>query len=375
MKRWILLALLALTNHANAGETTWRERVEIFWKYFEKNAPAYRDAIIDGKNKLTMMDRMSQSMSMGGLARGWNLDRDKDKNVIRVMTSVPRDRADRILLAHWKARAPQLVGWEFQTHIPRRELKAWKDYEGVEYQPGDFRVSVAVRVAARKVDLRISHPKVESRQSVAFQMLSHVLQNSIGEHTFADYIATIEHAADPGDDSLALPDLRKQVEAILNEHQWPVATDIMTAWTVYEQLPDVSEGAARSDVVAGSTLDLKLIKNYAGDREIKGLGEFGATLAYVTLSHERFTAGKQAAQRSAMQDLLDAALMNASAGRVIGGAHGTKNAYIDLVFFDEAAGVPIVKKFLRESDVVPSATLRFFATARRDEAQVLKQSR
>lgn len=59
-----------------------------------------------------------------------------------------------------------------------------------------------------------------------------------------------------------------------------------------------------------------------------------------------FTAGQQVDQRSQLEDALTSAFKAEQAGKVLGGATGMDNAYIDLVLFDGNRSRHLVKSVM-----------------------------
>ena len=65
--------------------------------------------------------------------------------------------------------------------------------------------------------------------------------------------------------------------------------------------------------------------------------------------------------RGEMEEVLDEALKTSVSGRLLGGAWGTTNAYIDLLLFDGPASLEIVQQVLREKSVPAGSTINYFA--------------
>lgn len=119
----------------------------------------------------------------------------------------------------------------------------------------------------------------------------------------------------------------------------------------------------RGDIVAGTTMNIPLINQYTmgqGDME-DPLAGTGADYVFVAFAASILPPGRQVEIRAQIADALDAALRSSASGRLLGGATGTLNAYIDLLLFDGANSIEIIKRVMREKGLPAGSSINYFA--------------
>ena len=79
------------------------------------------------------------------------------------------------------------------------------------------------------------------------------------------------------------------------------------------------------------------------------LANFGTDYEMLIIPIHLFTAGQQVDQRGQMEEALTSALEAHQAGKVLGGATGLDNAYIDLVLFDGSRSRHLIKTVMAAS--------------------------
>ncbi len=87
----------------------------------------------------------------------------------------------------------------------------------------------------------------------------------------------------------------------------------------------------------------------------------GADYVFVAFAASILPRGRQVEIRAQIEDALDAALMSSASGRLLGGATGTLNAYIDLLLFDGAAGIEIIKRIMGEKGLPAGSSINYFS--------------
>jgi hypothetical protein len=120
---------------------------------------------------------------------------------------------------------------------------------------------------------------------------------------------------------------------------------------------------ARGDIIVGSTTHPKLTNEYLqADGELQNpLTDTGADYIFVSFDVHILPEGKQSVARGAIEDALDQALKSAESGRLLGGALGSKFAYIDLLIFDGNRSLEIVQRVLQEQKLPSGTAINFFA--------------
>jgi hypothetical protein len=87
----------------------------------------------------------------------------------------------------------------------------------------------------------------------------------------------------------------------------------------------------------------------------------GADFIYVAFPATHLPKGEEVAVRGRIEDALDESLRSAASGRLIGGAMGRRNAYIDLLVFDGNKSLELVREVLLRERLPRGTTINFFA--------------
>jgi hypothetical protein len=129
----------------------------------------------------------------------------------------------------------------------------------------------------------------------------------------------------------------------------------------------------RGDMMTWGTACPALVEEYieAEGKLEDPLAGTGADYIYVAFDKSFLPRGQEVHARGAIEDALDQALRGASSGRLLGGGFGQASAYIDLLIFDGAASLDIVRKVLREKQVPAGSTIEYFAHERRGHRMVI----
>ena len=76
------------------------------------------------------------------------------------------------------------------------------------------------------------------------------------------------------------------------------------------------------------------------------LADFGAEYEMIIIPVNQLPPGQQVDARGKLEEALEAALSKSGTGKVLGGATGLENAYIDLVLFDAVRSRHVIKSVM-----------------------------
>lgn len=205
--------------------------------------------------------------------------------------------------------------------------------------------------------------------SIAFLFLDAAL----GEKAVSRWLGVVTTAKrrTPGD-AVDFGSLRRRIEQAVREAGW--ADDFAAdgeGVTYQPTSPDAGLPFLRADVVVGSTLHLDLVDAYAEGRGgcQDPLAGTGASYAFVELDASALRPRAEVLHRGEIEDAIVA---GSDALRAIGGAHGLRHAYIDLLLLDERRAIEDLRRVVAARADVPRASLRFFAATRRGEVVKLR---
>jgi hypothetical protein len=129
----------------------------------------------------------------------------------------------------------------------------------------------------------------------------------------------------------------------------------------------------RGDIIVGSTTHHNLIEEYLdAEGELSDpLVGTGADYVFISFENKVLPKGKEADMRGVYEDHLAAALKSESNGRLLGGAFGTQNAYIDLMLFDGVNSIETVRRVLSDQKLPSGTSINYFAKEKRGHRIVL----
>ncbi|MBI3849150.1 MAG: hypothetical protein HY298_02495 [Verrucomicrobia bacterium] len=344
-------------------ELTFKARVERFWEWYAEVAERFYRTIENGKCS-DLAAEVSNNVDdilpgfawvfgpgAGGVGHSFTLS---GEGVLH----------RQLLAIHCVSRAPKLNGWTF---YPARQPGS---IEGVQmeigrhkFDPMEFWLTPTINNEAEKVDITVWHPLFErlreegERLGTLFLFLDEVL----GEFGTGQWIGEIKLNDPRLSDAIPLKELHEFIKKVESETGW-------------KKLPPGQEGVVyrceeqhdrfpRGDVVVGKTTHIELINEYL---EAKGelqdpLAGTGADYIFVSFDVHLLPEGEQSAARGTIEDALEDALKAAYSGRLLGGAHGRKSAYIDLLIFDGTSSLEIVQRVLHEKKLPAGTAINFFA--------------
>ena len=175
-----------------------------------------------------------------------------------------------------------------------------------------------------------------------------LLDEALGEFGTQTWLGGIDiQPVAESDTTRALTDLPKFIEDVDNYHDWKKLPPPET-YTVYEckEMGD----SPRQDTIAGSSIIPRVVCEFIDQSPLPQpplLGT-GAELIYLVLDSEMFPEGQETEVRANIEDALDDALLKHASGRLVGGAFGIRETYVDLLLLDGNHSRQIVKQTMEE---------------------------
>ena len=346
-----------------------KARVEAFWAWFAENEERLYEELqrreIDPE---ALSERITSAASIA-----WELCPSPEEGREGLALSAEGSDSKRILVGAMLAAAPPLKRWTlFGSKQPSDEIAgaSVRLGDGQSFDFSDFWLAVDFDPESQRLEIQVHHPKFSVVPPDGRSQLTFIaLDNALGENLVEAWVGPIEHTPDrTPDQKYGIVELRRQARAALELHDLDPDADPADMWMGYRS-EEQGDGdlVARDDIIAGSTQTMGPTRGLTDPEYDDELGDSGACFAYVMMARECLEQGREVEQRGELEDHLGRALKEVGSGDCIGGALGTQYAYIDLVFFDEQDAIDRVRRALSEVDFVERASLRFFASNRRDE--------
>lgn len=354
------------------AEATFKGRVERFWEWYTEVSPRFYQIIEAGhcpslaeevRNKVEdLIPRFAWVFGPGAEGRGHSFT-----------LSGEGDPHRQLLAIYWLSCAPMLPGWTFYAARQPGSIRGQRmEIGGQKFDPLEFWLTPVVDRDEEEVDITVWHPlfdKMEERErsTVLFLFLDEVL----GEYGTQQWIGEIKLNPQRFAESIPLEELLEFIRSVEAEHGWKKFPPGESG--VVYQCDEPHNRFLRGDIVTGSTVHPRLINEYlAADGDLEDpLKGTGADYIFIAFDARVLPAGSEATARGEIEDALDQALEASTSGRVLGGAWGRTNAYIDLLLFDGPSSVETVLRVLRERALPEGSTINYFAKEKRGHRIVL----
>ncbi len=348
------------------GEETFKSRVQEFWRWFVEAASHYSETIAAGACA-TLTTEISAKVNAMAEGLAWEFGPGAGGGGHSLTVSGEGNLHRQLLTIYWLERAPSLPGWTFYPARQAGSIKGYRiDFGGKRFDPAELLVTAAVNPDKQNLNITVWHPLFDNtpereRWTVLFLFLDTVL----GEYGTQQWIGKIIFAPQRPGDSFPLNELEPLLERVKTEHRWrnfPPGER-----TVGYSFEKPHTRWLRGDIVAGTTVNFPLINQYTNaEGDMKDpLAGTGADYVFVAFAASILPPGRQVEIRARIEDALDAALRSSASGRLLGGATGTVNAYIDLLLFDGGNSIEIIKRLMREKGLPAGSSINYFAKEKR----------
>jgi hypothetical protein len=270
-------------------------------------------------------------------------------------------------------RAPGLPGWEFYEYRLEEDLESAQSTvegrEGYDITGLLFRASLGNH---NRIDLKYTSPDIaDFEDGAALRAAFVTVECLLGERCLNNWIGAIEVAplpepnrlrSSPGHDAKPPPGFRRldhlkdTVDALIGSvyeqhpprphHEWVEGAE----WTLWELEPEEADDyVQRQDLFVAVSANPKLW-TAAHSGELFWSERFsrcGETFCYVKLDGSEGLGDAEFADRSEIEDALNAVLKPRALGCCFGGGTGRRYSYVDLAFTNVSKGIHAARQRLR----------------------------
>ena len=353
-------------------ESTFKSRVAQFWTWYPTVASRFYETIQAGKCA-ALADETSQAVNQLVPGLAWVFGPGENKQGHSLTLSGEGNLHRQLLTQYWLAQAPKIPGWTFYASRQPSSIRGQRlEMAGRKFDPLEFWITPHIDPEDEKVDITVWHPLFEilperERWTVLFIFLDEVL----GEYGTQQWIGEIKMDPKRLADSIPLEELHDFLNRLTAEKGWKKLPPGESATSYHIKEP--GNRFLRDDIFVGTTMHPGLINEHlkAQGELADPLSSTGADYVFIALDAAILPEGNQAHARGEIEDELDKVLRSATSGRLLGGAHGRQNAYIDLLLFDGPTSVEMVLESLRRRKLPPGTSLNYFAKEKRGHRRLL----
>jgi hypothetical protein len=325
---------------------TLKERVTAFWEWYVSVADRFY-AEIESKRCGELEPEVSAKVNelLGGMA--WVFGPGENQQGHSFTLTPEGDRHRRLVAQYWLAQAPEIPGWTFYASRQPSELHRSGHsirIEDMSFGAHEIWLTPSVDAEAESVDLTVWHPLFDRidnglRWTVVFLWLDEAL----GEDAVSQRVGEIKLGDGKLADSIPLSELPEYIAELEAERGWKRMPPHQSCSSYHRKEPERG-GGLRQDIIAGSTLQMNIVQEYPMDAN--PLADFGAEYEMIIIPISQLPPGQQVDARGQLEEVLEAALSKSGTGKVLGGATGLENAYIDVVLFDAVRSRHVIKSVM-----------------------------
>jgi hypothetical protein len=355
-------------------DRTLKIRVREFWSWYASVAARFHRIIEEG-HCADLHPEVSTKIDELFPGFAWEFGPGKKKGDHAFTLSGGGNLHYQLITQYWLRHAPVLQGWDFYcalqpvANIERHSLTIGER----KFEPIEFWLTPSLDIEEEKIDLSIWHPMFavlpeRDRWTITFLFLDQVL----GEFGTGWWIGHIEIEDKKLAASLPLRELPTLIEKTREEQKWGKYPpgEAFTGYSFKEQ----HDAFPRGDTIAGTTCNFKLISEFSDEKGEMAdpLAGTGADYVYIAFDSAILPKGNQSTARGEIEADLGAQLLKEESGRVLGGACGIGQSYIDLILFDGAASVKVVRDILKRRKLPPETSINFFAKEKLSQRVILR---
>jgi hypothetical protein len=347
-------------------EQTFKERVAGFWAWFQDVAPRFY-ATIDAGKCADLAEETSARVDQlfPGFAWVYGPGAGGKGHSLTVTGEGVEHR--QLLAQHWLSQAPVIPGWTFHASRQAGPIKGHViQMEGLHIDPKEIWVTPSIDNDAKKIDLVVWHHALEHiTEQKRWTLVLIFLDEVLGEYGTKWWIGKISFGKDRLADSFPLEELAGHVANAVSRGEWKRSAP-GDEWTGFTIKPG-AEHYPRSDLFTLTTAAPGLFQTYMEEKDAMAdlLAGSGADYVYVSIDRAFFPPGQEVAKRGEIEDALDAGLKSQNSGRLIGGGLGSERGYIDLLIYDGARSLDILRITLKQLGIPAGTMIEFFARDKR----------
>lgn len=344
---------------------TLKHRTAILWKWFSENAEEFHQAINDqnfdnySEEFAAKIDEILPDIS-------WVFGPGPDEEGHSLTLSPEADPYKGAAIAYIVANAPQLKGWTFYSSRQPSESFATMSMEIADETITAKQIWVTPRVdeEAEEIDLVCWAPVFESLPEDARGQITFLwLDEALGELNVTHRLGSIDIHGNSLENAMPLSELPEFITETEKKHQWrPIFQGETYSTYKFRERTEFDPTFLRSDIFAGTSLLHRLSSDHIKeDGKLENpLPDWGVDFLFVSIPKSFFTKGSEVDERAGIEDAIQELFDSTDSGRVLGGASGHENLYIDLVIFDGKNGINATLEALSRHAIGKSGKVFYF---------------
>lgn len=330
---------------------TIRKQVNRFWKVFLNEKKNLEKALLKQDHEEVKEIKKILDMYFEELCN-CSLEIDEEDEIFEITFLPEQEKNAQLICTLLKDMAPMEVraNWVIHAALPPLSNKALNTLlriKNQEYSADNFIVYYDIDTNNHCLNVEIYCDAFnEMEPNKAMEIAVYMLQLNIGEVALEAYINHIDilDARKSGNSSL-LSHFYEMLLDIIEEQHWSEYKDAVSIYRAYKLDEAKTKDEVRKDMKMILTVHPLLIGEVLNEEYFTyhQFFDFGGEFGYVYYEHANHEAA-DAYVRQQLEKKLNELLYPLGVARSIGGAIGTKYAYIDLAIFDKEAFMKVLPK-------------------------------
>lgn len=347
-----------------------QERVSVaidqWWAAFRENAHTI-EAMFTAGAEFDLVAFMHRHLRNVDARLMWEFGPPLRGGKHRLVFTPERVRHLRPLVTALLERSPRDLGFEFYFG---RQPEAFEQVAATvkgrtAHEMKDWRVAVRINEHLG-LEVRVVPRREQLTDDAILGAASVAVEGILGEQFLDEFCDSIDVSSEE-ERSVPFDQLAEVVREAIETSQKTLATAPLTEfgdtlkWTSFKLEPREAEDYPHQlDLFVGKTVHVPMWRcAHSAGFSSRRFSVFGETFCFLKLD------GKDATQegfadKSQIEDALDAVLRPASLGAVIGGGTGLRYSYIDLALTDVEAAVPVIRERLQRGRIAKRSWLQFY---------------
>jgi len=324
--------------------SSFKTRVENFWKGFSEEESIYRNLIDEKRfdevreSVNALVDDLNLAFEIGGANNKYEL----------VLTG--EGNKTKCILANYCIKnvlTELLEKWNFHSTRPRMsEGFSIKMFDTV-FASEDFIIYPKVDVKKEKVDIEIYSSKLAKLSNDdKYRLVFIYLDTMVGENYVESYLGGINilNSKKLLAKGINIGDVFQYIEDTIAANKWKKYNNPCEIFSGYQGQPNQESKNLRDDVFVGYTACFDVINHYYSDNEwFEQVEDCGFTYGFLYYNNDGIENDNLVVFRGEIEDKIMALIDGKGIAESIGGATGINNSYIDFIIFDEADFIENIK--------------------------------
>lgn len=330
---------------------TIRKQVKRFWKVFMSEEANLKKALLEHNEEEVKEIKKILDMYFEELCN-CSLEIEEEEGIFELTFLPEQDKNAQLITSLLKAQCPKEVrnSWVIHASLPplsKKALNTILKIKGQEYTADQFIVYYDIDTASHCLNVEMyCDAFAHLEPNKAMEIAVYMLMLYVGETALEAYINHIDiiDARKSGNSSL-LSHFYEMLLDIIEEQQWSSYEEAVDIYRVYKLDELKVEDTVRKDMKMIVTKHPLLIGEVLNDEYFTyhQFFDYGGEYGYLYYEHSNREA-TDAYVRQQLEKKLNDLLYPLGIAHSIGGAIGTKYAYIDLAIFDKEAFLKALDK-------------------------------